>query len=173
MNPNPNQVLDKLVSYIEEVLCLDDYTSTTCIEDASKLKQIVITILKNCQLHPLLVLFGHSVSCVDVNCTSTCRMFRRIRSHAQYGVGSHIDATNDDKHVCGITHVYSQLLRMHVDTCVMTFCGMHSCKDLKKMREDKGYQVLPITYAQKELTLKTNISMIPIDLVNEINNLTL
>lgn len=164
---HPQTVVDNLVEYVDKILCLDNYLNANCIEDACRLKQVVIALVKNCQLHPFLTIFGHAVSCTLPNCSTSCRMFRRIRSHIQHGVSTQaVTVTEPQQHVCAVIHVYGQLLRMHVDTCVKDFCGMHSCKDMKKMRKEQGHKVLPETFAQKELTLKSSIAVIPDDITD-------
>lgn len=170
----PQTVVDALVEYVDKILCLDSHLSSECIEDACRLKHVVIALIKNCQLHPFLTIFGHSVSCASPNCYTSCRMFRRIRSHIQKGVAAQsVTVTEPHEHVCAVMHVYGQLLRMHVDTCVSDACGMHSCKDMKKMREEQGYEVLPKTFAQKELALKDSIAVMPDDIVSGIDNLAM
>lgn len=163
--------LSKIVEYVEEILCLDNYLNAVCIEDACRLKQVVIALVKNCQLHPFLTIFGHSVSCTLPDCSTSCRMFRCIRAHIVSAQA--VTVTEPQQHVCAVIHVYGQLLRMHVDTCVKDFCDMHSCKDMKKMREEQGHRVLPETFAQKELTLKNSIAVIPDDIISGLDDLTL
>lgn len=171
---NPQTIVGKIVEYVEKILCLENYLNSDCIEDACRLKQVVIALVKNCQLHPFLTIFGHSVSCTLPDCSTYCRMFRRIRSHIQRGIGAQaVTVTEPQQHVCAVVHVFGQLLRMHVDTCVKDFCGMHSCKDMKKMREEQGHKILPETFAQKELMLKNSIAIIPDDIVSGIDDLTL
>ena len=131
-----------LVDDIAKILCLARYLNSECFENACFLKQIVLVFAKNCQLHSLLTIFAHSASCTLPNCTKFCGAFRLIRFHV---------TAEPDQHICAIMHVYGQLLRMHVDTCVSDACGMNSCKDIKKMREEQGLKVLPETLAQKEL----------------------
>ena len=126
----PQTIVDTLVEYVDKILCLDNYLHSKCIEDACRLKQVVIAFVKNCQLHPFLTIFGHSVSCTSPDCSASCHIFRRIRSYIQNGVASSI-VTESHEHICAIMHVYGQLIRMHVDTCVSDVCGMHSCKDMK------------------------------------------
>ncbi len=170
----PQTVVNTLVEYVNKVLCLDNYLNSDCIEDACRLKQVVIALVNNYQLHPFLTIFGHSSSCASPNCTKSCRMFKRIRSHIQHGVAStHVTVTEPHEHVCAIMHVYGQLFMMHVDVCVKDVCGIHSCKDTKKMREEQGHQVLPNTFAQKELTLKNAISVMPDDIVSGLDDLTI
>lgn len=169
---HPQTIVDTITEYVDKILCFDNYLNSECIEDACRLKQIVIALVKNCQLHPFLTIFGHSVSCTLPNCTTFCRMFRRIRSHIQKGVSAQV-ATEPHEHVCAVMHVYGHLLRMHVDTCVSDVCGMHSCKDIKKMREKQGHKVLQETFAQKELTFKGTIAVIPDDIVSGLDDLTL
>lgn len=175
INPqHPQTIVDALVAYVDKILCLDNYLNSDCIEDACRLKQVVIALVKNCQLYPFLTIFGHSVSCTSSNCNTSCRMFRRIRSHIQHRVAStHVIVTEPHEHVCAIIHVYGQLLRIHVDTCVSDVCGMHNCKDMKKMREEQGLKVLSETFAQKELALKNAIAVIPDDIVSGLDDLTI
>lgn len=158
---HPQTVVDTLVEYVDKILCLENYLNSDCIEDACRLKTVVIALVKNCQLHPFLTIFGHFVSCTSPACTASCRMFKRIRFHIQKGVAAKVSVTEPHEHICAVMHVYGQLLRMHVDTCVSDACGMHSCKDMKKMRDEQGYKVLPETFAQKELALKSSIASYP------------
>lgn len=157
--------VDALVDYIDKILCLERYLDSECVENACFLKQIVLALVKNCQLHSLLTIFGHSASCTSPNYTKFCGMFRLIRSHIEKVT------TEPHQHICAIMHVYGQLLRMHVDTCVSDACGMNSCKDIKKMREEQGLKILPNTFAQKELALKDAIA-VP-DIVSRIEDLIL
>ena len=151
---------------IDKVLSLDNYLSSDCIEDAAKLKHITVTISKSCQLHPFLVMFGHSSSCSAPDCTTSCRMFRRTRYHIKKGTRTH--AVTDTSpasptHVCAVMHIYGQLLRMHVDTCVSDACGMHSCKDIRKMREEQGHKTLPANFKEKEIILRNSVATISDD----------
>jgi|APSaa5957512622_1039677.scaffolds.fasta_scaffold07499_6 hypothetical protein len=150
---HPQTILDSIVQFVDIVLCFDNHLNSECIEDARRLKSVVISLLKKCNLHPFLTTVGHSVSCISPDCTPSCRMFKRVRSHIQ--------VTEPREHVCAIMHIYGQLLRMHVDTCVKDFCGMHSCKDMKKIREEQGRMVLPETFAQKEYALRCSIAAMP------------
>jgi len=166
---NTPQTVD--AQYVDKILCLDSYLNSECIEDACVLKHVVIALVKNCQLHPFLTIFGHSVSCTSPSWFTSCRVFRCIRSHVQKGVAATVTEPYHE-HVCAVMHVYGQLLRMHVDTCVSDACGMHSCKDMKKMREEQGYEVLPKTFAQEELALKDSIAVMPDDdIVSGLDNL--
>ena len=114
---HPQTVIDSLVEYVDKILCFDNYLNSECIENAYRLKQVVLALVKNCQLHPFLTIFGHSVSCTTPDCTTSCRMFRSIRSHIQKGVSAQVvTVTEPHQHVCAIMHVYGQLLRM--GTCV-------------------------------------------------------
>lgn len=159
---HPQTVVDSILEYVDKVLCIDNYLNSKCIEDACRLKHVVLALVKNCQLHPLLIIFGHSVSCTSLDCTTSCRMFKRIRNHIHKSVA--VKSFVTEQHICAVMQVYGQLLRMHVDTCLSDVCGMHSCKDMKKMREKKGHKVLPETFAQKELALKDSIAVMPVEL---------
>lgn len=50
-------------------------------------------------------------------------------------------------------------MRMHVDTCVDDVCGINSCKDIKKMRDDKGLKTLPQNFNQREMTLNNQLPL--------------
>lgn len=150
-----SETITKVVENVETILCLDNYSNSECFEKACQLKRFVIGLIKICQLHPFLTIFAHSSSCVSSNCVKLCHIFRSIRHHIKQGVSAHISTTKQDhEHICAVIHVYGQILRMHVDTCVEIVCGIHSCKDMKRMRQESGHRVLPINFKRIELLCK-------------------
>jgi len=144
--------VDTIVNHVGKVLSLGDYTHCECIEEAHKLRTVALVLVKKCQFHPFLKVFAHSASCTDPSCTTWCRMFRYIRTHIQ-------NNTQLMEHECALIHLYGQLMRMHVDTCVDDVCGINSCKDIKKMRDDKGLKTLPQNFNQKEMTLNNQLPL--------------
>jgi len=178
---NTDETIDKVVENVDKILCLDNYINSECIEKARRLKQVVIGLIKICQLHPFLTIFAHSSSCTSSNCGKLCHIFRYMRYHIQHGVSAHISTSTSTEHTCAIINIYGQILRMHVDTCVEDMCGIPSCKDIKKIREEKGHRVLPINFKRNELILRNSVILdvihpnviSPDDVINGIAALTL
>lgn len=128
-----HDVHKKLCDFVLSVLSVSQLVETfQCCEDAIKLRKVAMIMTESHQLHKFLMVFSHSVSCANDSCTNTCRMFRRTRGH----VGS-------ASHPCALMHVYSQLLRMHIDTCVDDKCGLVTCKSMLAMRQVDDLSVLP------------------------------
>jgi len=112
-------LMSKVRDYVSRAMSVTDYKDYDCYNDAKRLGNVTIVMAKSLQLGNFLAMFGHSVSCRNDNCTTSCRMLRRVRGH--------VLRVN---HSCALMHVYGQLLRMHVDTCPQDDgrCGMTSCK---------------------------------------------
>ena len=142
-NPDVNylDLLKKLQSYVASIVSLELYKDFPCYSDALRLANVTIVMTKSLQLGKLLMMFAHSVSCDKKVCTTSCRMFKRVRSHVSCA-----------DHSCAMMHVYGQLLRMHVDTCQEPSgkCGMTSCKSMRDMRAAQGNRVLPADFLTKE-----------------------
>ncbi|KAF2351575.1 hypothetical protein FHG87_017670 [Trinorchestia longiramus] len=131
--------LASLVASIQVVLSVDKFADFQCVAEAKKLAEMTKRMAEGHQLHHLLRVFGHSASCNNNACVSPCLMFRRIRGHLVS-----ID------HECAIVHVYSQLTRMHVDTCVTEKCGFLTCKGLQAYRTREQNEVLPRNFYMLE-----------------------
>jgi hypothetical protein len=40
---------------------------------------------------------------------------------------------------------------------------MHSCKDIRKMREEQGHKTLPANFKEKEIILRNSVATMPDD----------
>ena len=143
---DPRQTLRNLVSFISTVVSVANYSEFECLEDAKKLEEVTINMTGSHQLFKFLRVFGHSMSCLNDNCHMVCRMFRRTRAHVASA-----------KHACAILPVYSQLLRLHIDTCVAANCGLENCKSMLAMRFKAGNAVLPRNFNVMEQMIVTKI----------------
>lgn len=133
------QIYRNLITFITTVVSVEKFQDFECVADAEKLAKVTIAMTKSHQLHSFLKLFGHSVSCMSDQCNNTCRMFRRIRGHVA-----------NARHPCAVMQVYSQVLRLHIDTCLEQNCGLVSCKSMLAMRSKSGNEVLPRNFQQME-----------------------
>lgn len=142
-------LMTKIRNYIVRILSVEEYKTFECYSDAKRLANVSIVMTKSLQLGNFLSMFSHSVSCRNANCSTSCRMLRRVRSHVINGT-----------HSCALMHVYGQLLRLHVDTCHQEdgLCGMKSCKGMRDMRKAQGNQVLPPFFRENELLIAKTMS---------------
>lgn len=144
-----SEFVDTLIEHVKDLVNLDEYKDHICYPEASRVACITIVMVRSLQLTPFLTIFGHSINCAVKNCSSACRMFRRIRNHV----------TGAD-HSCAMMHVYGQILRMHLDTCTKEngACGMKTCKSLRDMRVKQQFSVLPRDFFDQEKHVKDTLT---------------
>lgn len=97
-----------------------------CPEAAVRLKQVLKKVSSQGKQDLLLKTFAHSASCHNLQCTSLCLMFRRVRRHVVTA-----------RHPCQVLRIYSAVLRLHVTACVSHDCGLPACPALRASRHTK------------------------------------
>ena len=121
---NQNKICILLTGYIAAMLDISKFEKASCYNHAENFTQVFAKLLKDNDLGIFLDTFTHSIMCQKKDCTKLCFMFKRILIHV---AAKH-------SHECALKHIYSHLIKMHLDTCQKEICGLPKCSQLKNKR---------------------------------------
>ena len=116
-----------------------------CKGAAKRLSSVINWIKENGHTELFLRDFAHSASCEKINCNPFCNMFKKLRKHVNF-----------TKHTCSLLRLYSLILRLHVNSCKNTNCGLKACPILK-LRQQAKREALNKTKAIKNRPCTSHI----------------